>query len=138
MLYTKQLKDIAADVRKHIKNGDTETALKYLDMVDMYADYNRVEEPFITAAIQGLAKVLGTTEPKALEAVALQGFHDLGRVMAIGGKSFIQAELDMKKPMILNNILPNFGVTPLTARAQAEYLEREKAKKSAGGTQHGK
>lgn len=138
MLYTKQLQDIAADVRKHIENGDTETALKYLDMVDMYADYHRFDEPCVTAAIQGLAKVLGTTEPKALEAVALQGFHDLGRVMAIGGKSFIQAELDMKKAIVLNDILPNFGAPPLTAREQAEYLERERAKKSKGGAQHGK
>jgi hypothetical protein len=133
MLHSDKLKEIVAEVRTNIENGDIETALKHLNMVDMYADFNKIEEPRLVSAIQGLAKILGTSEPKALERVALQGFFDVGRIQAIGGKGLIQSEMDTKEPIIIAQILPNFGSKPMTDSEQSEYLENQMSGKFKRG-----
>ena len=124
---------MVSNARTHIENGDIESAGKYLDLVDMYADYHKFEDPRLVSAIRGLAKELDVTEPKALESLAFQGFHDIGRIKALGGMSLIQSEMDSKKQIIIAQILPDFGVKPMTAKEQSEYVEKQLAGKYKRG-----
>lgn len=124
MIYSDQLKNILNQVRQSIADGDNEMALKHLVLADLYADFHKFEDGRLITAIQGLAKILDTSEPQAMESLVLQGFYDIERIRAIGGKSMIKTEFDMKKQVIFNQILPNFGVKPLTSRQQSELLTK--------------